>query len=71
MGLLPDNFRHLMRDAGFKPGHAKPLPEGAQGPPAPVLWSWRPPRKDRQTPAPVQARPAEGNAFAALAGLVR
>jgi hypothetical protein len=42
MGLLPDNFRHLMREAGFRPGHARPLPEGAHGPPAPALWSWRP-----------------------------
>jgi ATP-dependent RNA helicase SUPV3L1/SUV3 len=71
MGLLPDNFRHLMRDAGFKPGHVKPLAEGLHGPPAPTLWSWRPPRKDRPTPAPAQPRPAESNAFAALAGLVR
>jgi ATP-dependent RNA helicase SUPV3L1/SUV3 len=71
MGLLPDNLRLLMRDAGFRPGHARPLPEGAHGPPVPVLWSWRAPRKDRQAPATAQARQAEGNAFAALAGLVR
>jgi ATP-dependent RNA helicase SUPV3L1/SUV3 len=71
MGLLPDNFRLLMRDAGFRPGQAKSLPEAAHGPPAPVLWSWRPPRKDRQPEAPAVRRPADGNAFAALAGLVR
>jgi ATP-dependent RNA helicase SUPV3L1/SUV3 len=71
MGLLSDNFRHLMRDAGFRPAQARPLPEGASGPPAPTLWSWRPPRKDRQ-PDRHGAEPAgEGNAFAALAGLVR
>ena len=71
MGLLPDNFRHLMREAGFRPGQPRPLPEGAFGPPAPVVWSWRPPRKDRiERRAP--AEPArEGGAFAALAGLVR
>jgi ATP-dependent RNA helicase SUPV3L1/SUV3 len=71
MGLAPDNLRHLMRDAGFRPGHVRPLAEGAHGPPAPAPWSWRPPRKDRQAPEAAPARPAEGNAFAALAGLVR
>ncbi|HYD24660.1 MAG TPA: helicase-related protein [Croceibacterium sp.] len=71
MGLLPDNFRHLMRDAGFRPGHAPQPPEGAHGPPAPVLWSWRPPRKDRQPPRQSAEPAGEGGAFAALAGLVR
>src|SRR5690606_17687349 len=71
MGLLPDNFRMLMRDAGFRPGQARALPEGTYGPPAPVRWSWHPPRKDRR-PARGKAAPARAaNAFAALAGLVR
>jgi ATP-dependent RNA helicase SUPV3L1/SUV3 len=71
MGLVPDNFRHLMRDAGFRPAMLRALPEGAFGPPAPVQWSWRPPRKDRQ-PIRREPEPArEGGAFAALAGLVR
>ena len=69
MGLAPDNFRLLMRDAGFRPGQARVLPEGVFGPPSPVWWSWRAPRKDR---VPRRAKPArEGGAFAALAGLVR
>ncbi|HEY6815727.1 MAG TPA: helicase-related protein [Croceibacterium sp.] len=71
MGLLPDNFRHLMRDAGFRGNEPRPLGEGVFGPPAPARWSWRPPRKDRlperSEPAPVR----EGSAFAALADLVR
>jgi ATP-dependent RNA helicase SUPV3L1/SUV3 len=71
MGLLPDNVRHLMRDAGFRPAPARPLPDGAHGPPAPPVWSWRPPRKDRPVAVQKQASPAGGNAFAALAGLVR
>jgi ATP-dependent RNA helicase SUPV3L1/SUV3 len=71
MGLLPDNFRHLMREAGFRANEPRALPEGAFGPPAPARWSWRPPRKDRPAAAPDQPRPAEGSAFAALAGLVR
>jgi len=74
MGLLPDNFRHLMRDAGFRANEPRPLAEGAFGPPAPARWNWRPPRKDRPQPRPGgHDRPvaSEGNAFAALAGLVR
>ncbi|MCL6249935.1 helicase [Altererythrobacter sp. KTW20L] len=47
MGLVPDNFRALMRDAGFRPGEQRALPEGAFGPPAPLVWSWRPHRKDQ------------------------
>jgi len=72
MGLLPDNFRSLMRDAGFRTSEVKALPEGAYGPPRPAAWSWLPPRKDR--PAPVETRPAvpaqSGGAFAGLAGLL-
>ncbi|RKF19123.1 helicase [Altericroceibacterium spongiae] len=72
MGLLPENFTGLMRDAGFRPGKAQELPEGAYGPPAPVLWSWRPIRKDKAPRRNNQpAKPREGNAFAALADLVR
>jgi ATP-dependent RNA helicase SUPV3L1/SUV3 len=70
MGLQPDNFRHLMRDAGFRAHEPRPLPEGAFGPPAPAKWTWRPPRKDRP-PARDAAPAREGSAFAALAGLVR
>jgi ATP-dependent RNA helicase SUPV3L1/SUV3 len=71
MGLLPENFRHLMRDAGFRASDARPLPEGAFGPPAPARWSWRPPRKDRQPTRRDAPVVREGNAFAALADLVR
>ena len=48
MGLLPDNFERLMRDAGFRAGQAAELAEGAYGPPRPRPWTWRPPRKDQQ-----------------------
>jgi ATP-dependent RNA helicase SUPV3L1/SUV3 len=70
MGLAPGNLRQLMRDAGFRPGQVRTLPEGALGPPAPVWWSWRAPRKDRLPEKPGAGRPRDG-AFAALAGLVR
>ena len=72
MGLTPDNFRSLMRDGGFRPGDVKALPEGAYGPPRPLIWSWQPPRKDR--PALAETRPAPpaqpGSAFAGLADLL-
>ena len=47
MGLAPDSFRKLMRDAGFRPGDPAALAEGAAGPPMPTPWTWRPPHKDR------------------------
>jgi len=71
MGLLPDNFRRLMRDAGFRPGQERKLADGAFGPPAPLPWSWRAPRRDRRVVEQAPIRPKEGNAFAALADLVR
>jgi ATP-dependent RNA helicase SUPV3L1/SUV3 len=71
MGLTPENFRLLMRDAGFRPGQARALPEGAFGPPEPVRWSWRPPRKDRKEPERGTQPARQDGAFAALAGLVR
>ncbi|QZH76607.1 MAG: helicase [Erythrobacter sp.] len=53
MGLSPDSFRSLMKDAGFRPGQAEEMPEGVYGPPRPLPWTWRAPRKDS-----AQARPA-------------
>ncbi len=58
MGLAEDNFRSLMKDAGFRQGQQTPLPEGAFGPPRPVPWTWRAPRKDRMQPP--RARPPKG-----------
>ena len=46
MGLLPESFRSLMKDAGFRPGQPVELAEGAHGPPRPMPWTWRAPRKD-------------------------
>ena len=95
MGLTEDGFAPLLREAGFRPVGPRALAEGAFGPPAPVLWEWRPPRKDtaarrppredrrppkgkgkhpgkpQKPPRPPEMRPAEGNAFAALADLIR
>jgi ATP-dependent RNA helicase SUPV3L1/SUV3 len=93
MGLTEESFAQLMRDAGFRHAPPRALPEGAFGPPGPVLWDWRPPRKDGEQrerqdgrrrhdqargkqgkprrPVPTETKPREGNAFAALADLVR
>lgn len=46
MGLEPESFQRLMRDAGFRVHEEVQLAEGAFGPPPPRPWSWRPPRKD-------------------------
>jgi ATP-dependent RNA helicase SUPV3L1/SUV3 len=70
MGLAPENFVKLMRDAGFRPLAARKLADGALGPPAPTVWSWRGPRKDR-APERGGDRPApDGGAFAGLAELL-
>ena len=50
MGLLPESFSSLMRDAGFRKGEAVALPERAYGPPEPRSWTWRAPRKDGGRP---------------------
>ena len=41
-GLTPDSYRRLMGVAGFRQLSARPLAEGAFGPPAPDMWEWRP-----------------------------
>ncbi|GAD48951.1 hypothetical protein NT2_04_03640 [Caenibius tardaugens NBRC 16725] len=71
MGLAPGSFVRLMREAGFRKIPAPVLPEGAFGPPQPDLWEWRAPRKDQPAARKPEAAPREGNAFAALADLMR
>ena len=67
MGLPVAAHAHLLRIAGFLPREPRALPEGAFGPPRPVTWRWRPPRRQAE---PQPARPAAGSgAFEALAGL--
>ncbi len=69
MGLAVESHTRLLRLAGFRPTAPRPLADGACGPPAPVRWSWRPPRRKQepQTTTP----PRTDSAFAALAELVR
>jgi ATP-dependent RNA helicase SUPV3L1/SUV3 len=70
MGLTPGNLMRLMRDAGFRPGELRKLAEGAFGPPAPLLWSWRPPRKDRAPERHDSRPPKDDGAFSGLAELL-
>jgi ATP-dependent RNA helicase SUPV3L1/SUV3 len=69
MGLTTQSYARLLHMGGFQPIPPRHLPEGAAGPPAPVVWRWRPPR--RQVEAERFAPPRRDNAFAALAELVR
>ena len=78
MGLVPGSFDRLMRDAGFRAMPQRSLAEGMHGPPAPTLWEWRAPRKDRpghrkqpQGRGEPARRDGNGGAFAQLADLVR
>ena len=67
-GLTTAAFAQLLALAGFRAIAPRPLAPDAQGPPAPLLWRWQPPRPARAAPPP--PAPPAGNAFAALARLV-
>ncbi len=69
MGLATASYSQLLRLAGFQPIIPRPLPEGGFGPPHPLSWRWRPPRRRQDVPAP--AAPPPDNAFSVLAELVR
>ncbi len=68
-GLDTANWVRLLGSAGFKVQRARALAKGLYGPPAPDRWTWRPSRPAAVAPHRPQA--GDGNAFAALAGLVR
>ncbi len=70
IGLQEISIMRLLGDAGFRVHKARPLAEGAFGPPRPDLWEWRPARR-KQHQRTEQSEPRQGNAFAALADLVR
>ena len=68
VGLEAENARRLLGSAGFRCERARPLAEGAFGPPAPDRWFWRPRKpgeKDEQRPerrkdSRQDRRPAQG-----------
>jgi ATP-dependent RNA helicase SUPV3L1/SUV3 len=68
MGLSTRAYAHLLRMGGFRAIMPRPLPEGAQGPLAPVVWRWQPPRAEAEPEIRPIADPA--SPFAALAQLV-
>jgi len=70
MGLTTGSYARLLRLAGFVPKIPKRLAEGASGPPAPLAWRWRPPRRMERPHRP-HPQVSQGGAFASLAELVR
>ena len=68
-GLTTASFARLLRLAGFNPLLPRQLAEGELGPNAPLVWTWRPPRRSPIPQAP-EVRQREG-VFAALADLVQ
>ena len=71
IGLEEKNAERLLGQAGFRVQRAKPLAEGAFGPPRPDSWEWRPSRRKQQRSAPAASKPREGSAFAGLADLMK
>lgn len=67
-GLATTAYAQLLRQGGFHAAVHRSLPDGAQGPPVPPRWRWRPPRREEEAAPPV--KPAGESAFAALAALV-
>ena len=69
MGLTTSSHARLLRLGGFQPLMPRALAEAQHGPPAPVRWRWRPPRRQAE---PERAAPVRRDgAFAALADMVR
>ena len=72
IGLEEKNAERLLGQAGFRVQRAKPLAEGAYGPPRPDSWEWRPSRRKQERQKPARAQPPrEGSAFAGLADLMK
>lgn len=69
MGLTTQSYSRLLHLGGFQPILPKPLADGTFGPPAPLAWRWRPPRRQVEPSQPTAVR--ADNAFATLAEFVR
>lgn len=65
IGLEDGNARRLLGSAGFRCDRARPLADGAFGPPAPDRWYWRPRRPgeaDSKRPQRQDSRPPRDKA---------
>lgn len=72
MGLRAENYQRLLRLGGFQPVQPGRLGEGEFGPPRPLTWKWRPPRRQAMAARRPVAPPSSGTgAFADLAKLLR
>lgn len=73
MGLSAQGHAQLLRLGGFRPNQPKELGQDTFGPPAPLLWIWRPARRQTIARSHVRtARPGNVHAspFATLAELM-
>jgi ATP-dependent RNA helicase SUPV3L1/SUV3 len=61
VGLEAENARRLLGSAGFRCERARPLADGAFGPPAPDRWYWRPRRPDEKDARRGERRPDRHN----------
>ena len=69
-GLSTAAYALLLKQGGFVVSMPRPLAEGEFGPPRPPRWRWKPVRKEAH-PAMPRFEPRPGNAFAALAEILR
>ena len=70
-GLATPGYAQLLRQAGFKPIMPRPLRAGQFGPPVPPRWRWLPLHRPGEPEPAAPGLPQAGNAFAALAELLR
>ena len=70
-GLATPGYAQLLRQAGFKPIMPRPLRAGQFGPPVPPRWRWLPLHRPGESEPAAPSLPQAGNAFAALAELLR
>ena len=70
-GLATPGYALLLRQAGFKPIMPRPLRAGQFGPPVPPRWRWLPLHRPGEPEPAAPSLPQAGNAFAALAELLR
>lgn len=71
IGLATASYARLLRLGGFTPIMPRPLAQGAFGPTQLPRWRWQPPARGKPAVAQDPSNASPGNAFAALAELLR